>query len=180
MRVILARITGDAAADYQMAFWPVRKNGKHPQTISSPAATRGFADIGPLPGLKFAYHLGADGYTLEAAVPLKSLELDPPRHPTVGFDASVGFPDAGGRVRASAAHWAGQSEAAVVDRLGSAALLGGNAGHPFDARWNDVAQSRLDILALFDVLVGSFRVFWRERAYGCANTSQPIQNPRGR
>jgi len=56
-------------------------------------------------------------------VPLKSLELDPPRNPTVGFDASVGIPDAGGRVRARAAHWAGQSEAAVVDRPGSAALL---------------------------------------------------------
>ena len=73
VRVILARITGDAPADYQMAFWPVRKNGKNPQTISSPAATRSFADIAPLPGLKFAYQLGADGYTLEAAVPLKSL-----------------------------------------------------------------------------------------------------------
>jgi len=123
VRVILARITGDAPADYQMAFWPVRKNGRKPQTISSPAATRSFADIGPLPGLKFAYHLGAEGYTLETVVPLKSLELDPPRNPTVGFDASVGFSDAGGRARARAAHWAGQSEAVVVDRPGSAALL---------------------------------------------------------
>jgi hypothetical protein len=123
VRVILARITGDAPADYQMAFWPVRKNGKNPQTISSPAATRSFADIGPLPGLKFAYHLGAEGYTLETAVPLKSLGLDPPRNSTVGFDASVGFPDAGGMARVRAAHWAGQSEAAVVDRPGSAALL---------------------------------------------------------
>jgi len=123
VRVILARITDGAPADYQMAFWPVRKNGKSPQTISSPAATRSFADIAPLPGLKFAYHLGAEGYTLETVVPLKSLELDPPRNPTVGFDASVGFPDAGGRARARAAHWAGQSEAVVVDRPGSAALL---------------------------------------------------------
>lgn len=123
VRVILARITDDAPADFQMAFWPVRKNGKNPQTISSPAATRSFADIGPLPGLQFAYHLGAEGYTLETVVPLKSLELDPPRNPTVGFDASVGFPDAGGRVRTRAAHWARQSEAAVVDRPGSAALL---------------------------------------------------------
>ena len=123
VRVILARITDGAPADYQMAFWPVRKNGKNSQTISSPAATRSFADIGPLPGLKFAYQIGAEGYTLETAVPLKSLELDPARNSTVGFDASVGFPDAGGRVRARAAHWAGQSEAAVVDRPGSAALL---------------------------------------------------------
>ena len=123
VRVILARITDGAPADYQMAFWPVRKNGKNPQTISSPAATRSFADIAPLPGLKFAYHLGAEGCTLETVVPLKSLELDPARNPTVGFDASVGFPDVGGRVRARAAHWAGQSEAAVVDRPGSAALL---------------------------------------------------------
>jgi len=68
-------------------------------------------------------HLGAEGYTLETVVLLKSLELDPARNATVGFDASVGFPDVGGRVRTRAAHWAGQSEAAVVDRPGSAALL---------------------------------------------------------
>ena len=65
----------------------------------------------------------AENYTLETAVPLKSLELDPPHDPTVGLNASGGFPDAGGRVRSRAAHWAGQSEAAVVDRPGSAALL---------------------------------------------------------
>jgi hypothetical protein len=123
VRVILARITGDTPADYQMAFWPVRSNGKNPQTISSPAASRVFADVAPLPGLSFAYQTNADGYTLETVVPLKSIELEPHRQPTVGFDASVGFPDAGGRERAGAAHWAGQREAAVVDRPGSAALL---------------------------------------------------------
>jgi len=76
-----------------------------------------------VPGLQFKYQIGPDGYTLEAAVPLKSIALDPRRNPIAGFDASVGFADAGGRVRTRAAHWAGQSEAAVVDRPGSSALL---------------------------------------------------------
>ena len=128
VRAILARITAagtpnDAPTDYQMAFWPVRKDGKNPQTISSPAATRKFADISPVPGLKLAYQIGPGGYTLEAAVPLKSIELNPARNSVIGFDASVGFADAGGKVRTRAAHWAGQSEATVVDRPGSAALL---------------------------------------------------------
>ncbi|NQT20196.1 MAG: hypothetical protein HQ592_10870, partial [Planctomycetes bacterium] len=123
VRVILARITGGPPTDYQMAFRPVSKDGKNPQTISSPAATRKFADISPVPGLQFKYQIGPDGYTLEAAVPLKSIALDPRRNPIAGFDASVGFADAGGRVRTRAAHWAGQSEAAVVDRPGSSALL---------------------------------------------------------
>jgi len=123
VRVILARITGDQPADYQMAFWPIRKDGKNPQTITSPAARREFADVSPVAGLTFAYQATEAGYTLETAVPLKSIGLDPARNPIVGFDASVGLADAAGKVRVRAAHWAGQSESTVVDRPGSAALL---------------------------------------------------------
>ena len=79
VRVILARITGDPPTDYQMAFRPISKEGKNPQTISSAAATRTFADISPVPGLKFAYQAGPDGYTLEAAVPLKPIAFGPSR-----------------------------------------------------------------------------------------------------
>jgi len=128
VRVIMARITGDAPIDYQMAFWPLRKNGKNPQTIASPAAKREFADISPVQALKFACRQTPEGYTLEASVPFKSIELNPVRNSVVGFDASIGIADAGGKVRLRAAHWAGQSESAVVDRPGSSALLPGTWG----------------------------------------------------
>ncbi|MEI9999136.1 MAG: sugar-binding protein [Verrucomicrobiota bacterium] len=132
VRVIMARIGGSPPFNYQMGFWPVRQDLKpfrrpppgklNPQDIVSPAQTRHFDDISPLPGLTFAYQITATGYTLEAAVPLASLGLDPARQPVVGFDASVGFADALGTSRQSAAHWAGETEAAVVDRPGSAEL----------------------------------------------------------
>ena len=157
VRVILARIAsaetaGKGPTDHQMAFWPVRKNGKNPQTISSPAATRKFADISLVPGLKFAYQIGPDGYTLEAAVPLKSIALSPARNSVVGFDASVGFADAGGKVRTRAAHWAGQSEATVVDRPGSAALLPATWGTVMFDRTVPTENSVMPVLQGFTVL----------------------------
>jgi len=122
LRVILARITGDPPTDYQMAFRPVWKDGRNPQTITSPAATRKFADVSPVQGLQFAYTVTDGGYTLEAQVPLKSIALDPRRNSVIGFDTSIGIADAAGRVRTQTVHWAGQTETAVVDRPGSAAL----------------------------------------------------------
>ena len=94
----------------------------HPQTIVSPAQQRYFDDITPIPGLTFAYQVTPTGYTLEAKVPFASLGINPARQPVVGFDASVGFSDMAGQVRARAVHWAGESEAVVVDRPGSTEL----------------------------------------------------------
>ncbi len=122
MRVIMARITGVTSSDYQMGFWPLKKGGLNPQVISSPAASRQFDDISPVPGLKFAYKITPEGYTLEASVPLQALDIQPTRNSVVGFDTSVGFADKSGRIRTQAIHWAGQSEATVVDRPGSAEL----------------------------------------------------------
>ena len=123
VRVILANITGQQAENYQMGFWPLKAGGKHPQTIKSPAASRAFDDIAPLPGVSYAVQPTADGYTLEASIPFKALGFDPVRNYTVGFDASVAFANAAGNLRIDAAHWAGQHEATVVDRPGSSALL---------------------------------------------------------
>lgn len=128
VRGILAKISN--SADYQMGFWPVKKELKrydgakttNPQTISSPAQKREFDDINAIPGLTFAYQVTPKGYTLEARIPLASLAINPARQPVVGFDASVGFSDPAGRVRTRAVHWAGESEAVVVDRPGSAEL----------------------------------------------------------
>jgi hypothetical protein len=126
IRVILARITGaKGSSDYQMGFYPIRSRfAKNPQTITSPAAQRHFDDIAPLPGLKWACQATGTGYTAEVSVPMQSgqtLNLWPTQN--IGFDASVGFANATGTVRRAAAHWAGEQEAMVVDRPGSAALL---------------------------------------------------------
>jgi hypothetical protein len=131
VRVIMARITGSSPTNYQMGFWPVRKDLSHfnpkpkrlfPQEIVSPAQQRNFDDIEPVPGLSFAWQTTGSGYTLEAAVPFASLGINPARQPIVGFDAGVAFADAAGQVRIRALHWAGETETAVVDRPGSAEL----------------------------------------------------------
>ena len=87
----MARITGVTISDYQMGFWPLKKGGVNPQVISSPAASRQFDDISPVPGLRFAYKITPEGYTLEASVPLQALDIQPTKNPVVGFDSSVGF-----------------------------------------------------------------------------------------
>jgi len=128
VRGILAKITN--AADYQMGFWPIKKETRrydsakkaNPQAITSPAQKRDFDDINPIPGLTFTYQITPTGYTLEAQVPFASIGINPARQSVVGFDASVGFSDPAGRVRTRAVHWAGESEAMVVDRPGSAEL----------------------------------------------------------
>ena len=131
VRVILARITGGKAGDYQMGFWPVKQDLNpftpkpkqlNAQDIVSPAQKRHFDDISPVAGLTFAYQTTATGYTLEVSAPFASLGINPARQPVVGFDASVAFADAAGQVRQRATHWAGESEATVVDRPGSAEL----------------------------------------------------------
>jgi hypothetical protein len=136
VRVVLARITGKQAADYQMGFWPLKQNLRKykptpknsPQDIVSPVQQRHFDDVEPVAGLTFAYQVAGNGYTLEASVPFASLGIDPARQPIVGFDASAAFSDAGGQVRVSASHWAGESETSVVDRPGSAELKPGTWG----------------------------------------------------
>jgi hypothetical protein len=133
-RIILARITGKNPSDYQMGFWPVKKEADRyrggqkepkpnkPQIISSPARARTFDDIDAVPGLVFAYQVTPKGYTLEVSVPFSSLGFSPNNTPTIGFDASVGFSDPTGQMRTRAAHWGGESEAVVVDRPGSTEL----------------------------------------------------------
>jgi len=126
-RVILANITAGKQPSYQMGFFPIKsKYAKNPQTITSPAAQRKFDDIAPLPDLKWAWRPTEHGYTVEVAVrmqPAQDLGLFPTRDSQVGFDASVAFANTAGNIRQRAAHWGGESEAAVVDRPGSAALL---------------------------------------------------------
>ena len=131
VRVVLARVRDGRAGetDYQQGFWPTLAAGDAPQTIKSPAASLHFDQVKPVPGLKSSFRAepkrpdGVVYYEVEVSVPLASLGLSNPAGKRVGFDGSVGIANAGGDRRDAAAHWAGQSEAAVVDRPGSARLL---------------------------------------------------------
>jgi len=132
VRVIMARVSNGGAGTetlFQQGFWQKKAGGTNPQTISSPAATVHFDQITTVPGLKFACKVsqnkktGDTEYTIEAAVPLESLGLRDVAGKTIGFDASVGVPNATGDQRERAAHWAGLSEGHVVDRPGSTELL---------------------------------------------------------
>ena len=96
------RITGGKTpSDYQMAYYPVRKDyAWHPHTIVSPAAKRHFDDIGPMPGLVWAYHLKPGGYTAEVSLPMHDLRtLGIRTSEPVGFDVSVGLANDAGTVR---------------------------------------------------------------------------------
>jgi hypothetical protein len=136
VRVLLARVKdGATTKDFQQGFWQVKPNGVNPQTITSPAATVHFDQIAEVPGLHLAYKIGnTDGktgltsYSVEVAVPLASLGLQNPAGKSIGFDASIGVANAEGNRRERAAHWAGLSEAVVVDRPGSTQLLPGTWG----------------------------------------------------
>jgi len=126
---------GAGTVDFQQGFWQKKAGGTNARTITSPAATVKFDQIAPVPGLKFAYRISAANektgevpYHVEVSVPLASLGLAKPKGKTVGFDLSVGVANAAGDRRERAAHWAGLSEAVVVDRPGSTQLLPGTWG----------------------------------------------------
>ncbi|HEX7902070.1 MAG TPA: hypothetical protein VF950_30195 [Planctomycetota bacterium] len=131
VRVILARITGSPPSFFQSGYWQVRPGGQGGQTVTSPAASVRIDQIMEVPGLKQAWKLKGMHdrtksflYTVEAAVPLASIGITgDPAGRTIGFDASVAFANEGGDRRERAAHWAGETEAAVVDRPGSIRLL---------------------------------------------------------
>ena len=132
VRVILARVRNGGAAEsnFNQGFWQKKAGSSNPQTISSPAATVHFDQIGTVPGLQAAWKVqpkdertGNIQYTVEVAIPLASLGLHDVAGKTIGFDASVGVANPSGDQRDRAAHWAGLSEGRVVDRPGSAELL---------------------------------------------------------
>ena len=121
---------GAGNKNYEQGFWQKKSGGANPQTITSPAASVHFDQIAPVPGLQMAYRVGGKDtrtgltqYNVELAVPLDSLGLTKPAGKTIGFDLSVGIANEVGNRRERAAHWAGLSEAFVVDRPGSTRLV---------------------------------------------------------
>jgi len=132
VRVLLAKVKGvdGKPVDFQQGYWQKKKGGRNPQTISSPAASVRFDQIQEIPGLQMAFKLHGKErdtdrirYDVEVAIPLAALGLSHPVGKRIGFDLSVGVANASGDRRERAGHWGGLSEAAVVDRPGSARLL---------------------------------------------------------
>ncbi len=132
LRVLLAKVKGGDGkpVDFNQGYWQKKKGGQNPQTISSPAASVRFDQIQEIPGLQMAYKLhdkerDSDRirYDVEVAIPLAAIGLSNPVGRRIGFDLSVGVANAAGDRRERAGHWGGLSEAAVVDRPGSAQLL---------------------------------------------------------
>jgi hypothetical protein len=131
VRVIMAQTgAGANVQEFQQGYWQVKPGGTNPQTISSPAAAVHFDQIEQVPGLRMFIKVmgvdaktGATHYVVQAAIPLSSLGIANPAGRSVGFDASVGVANAAGDRRERAGHWAGLSEAVVVDRPGSSRLL---------------------------------------------------------
>ncbi|MBA3686059.1 MAG: hypothetical protein H0W72_12590, partial [Planctomycetes bacterium] len=134
VRVLAAQVRqGDGTALFHRAFWQLKAGGRNPQTITSPAASVRMADIDEIPGLQQAWRVtGAENdskrvnYVVELAIPLKALGITPGT--PFGFDCSVAVANPSGDLRERAAHWAGLSEAQVVDRPGSVRLLPENWG----------------------------------------------------
>ena len=130
--MLLARVKGadGKPVDFQQGYWQKKKGGQNPQTISSPAASVHFDQIQEIPGLQMAFKLHDKErdtdrirYDVEVAIPLTAIGLSNPAGKKIGFDLSIGVANAAGDRRERAGHWGGLSEAAVVDRPGSAQLL---------------------------------------------------------
>ncbi len=103
----------------------------------SAAARIHFDQIGEVRGLKMKFtprkevKVDKDGrhhFTVSVSVPLASLGLQNPAGKRFGFDMSVAIANEAGDCRERAGHWAGMSEAVVVDRPGSMVLLPDNWG----------------------------------------------------
>lgn len=127
VRVILAQAAGK---DFQQGFWQIKKGGTNPQKVVSGAASIDFDQITAVPGLKMMYktletdaQTGRIRYRVVASVPLACLGIKDPAGKRIGFDASIGVANQAGDRRERAGHWAGLSEAVVVDRPGSLQLL---------------------------------------------------------
>ena len=132
LRVVMARIKGQNGkdVDFQQGYWQKLTGGINGQTITSPAASVHMDQIKEVSGLQMAWRITGKeprsnrvNYTVEIAIPLASIGLQDAPGKHIGFDCSVGVANEAGDRRDRAGHWAGLSEAAVVDRPGSARLL---------------------------------------------------------
>lgn len=93
-----------------------RVNGeKHPQSFGSPWRSYVVDEVKVLPDAKVKINRRADGYVLEAQIPLASLYFAPQAGQEYKLDLGVVFSDATGTNRAARVYWANQATGLVSD-----------------------------------------------------------------
>jgi len=96
---------------------------KKPYTYSSPVGKEKFDYVAPLEDAKISFGKTADSYTLEAAVPWKSLGMSPPPQ-NFTFDAEVIFSDPAGTTNAGFLWWhASEGPGLTIEDLPTEARL---------------------------------------------------------
>jgi hypothetical protein len=88
---------------------------KHPQTFICPWRRYTVEDVQVLGDAKVTINRRASGYTVEAAVPLKTLGFDPQPGKSYKLDLGVIFSDATGTTRALRMYWANKATGLVND-----------------------------------------------------------------
>jgi outer membrane protein assembly factor BamB len=97
-------------------YRPVVKDGERaPRTFSSPVSAEAYDYVAPLAQVQVAVSRRADGYSLEAAVPLAALGLKPEPGGLLKGDVGVIFSDAGGARNALRIDYANRDTAVVND-----------------------------------------------------------------
>jgi len=88
---------------------------KHPQTFTCPWRNYTVEDVQVLTDATVTINRRADGYTVEAAVPLKTLGFDPQPGKSYKLDLGVIFSDATGTTRLLRMYWANKATGLVND-----------------------------------------------------------------
>lgn len=103
---------------------------KLPVTFSSPWRSHTVDSVALLPEAKIAFGQGKGSYTVEAAVPLKSLGFSPEAGKSYKMDLGVIYSDAAGNNRAARIYWSNKATGLTADVPGeimAAPHLWGNA-----------------------------------------------------
>jgi hypothetical protein len=94
VRLLFALLEGQPVC---VLYRPVVKDGERaPRTFSSPVSAEAYDYVGVVQAAQVAVSRRADGYVLEAAVPLAALGLTPAAGTLLKGDIGVIFSDAGG------------------------------------------------------------------------------------
>ena len=120
LRLLFSALEGKPVC---VLYEPVVLRGRHePRMFSSPVSAEPFDRVVTLANAAVAIRRRADGYVLEAAVPLAALRFAPQAGTMTRGDVGVIFSDAGGHRNALRAYYANR-ETAVVNDIPSEARL---------------------------------------------------------
>lgn len=112
LRLLISVLDGKPAA--VLYRWKTA-GAKHPQTFTSPWRQYTVEDVQVLTDATVTINRRANGYTVEAAVPLKTLGFDPQPGKSYKLDLGVIYSDATGTTRALRMYWANKATGLVND-----------------------------------------------------------------